>query len=365
MTRTVASIRTALGRHKTTRLALAITGLTLAGLSPSVAASASPASPASPLASPALASPSAAVGTFIFASGAGHLVGDGHNWNQSVEVESLAGSPAFNIIAFGISTAHLGGTESHFWGGQLPASDLSVNSAAVMTITSRSSLSPVASLQLTFKPTSRTTSTRDCVTGKEVIYTGTFKGSLRLTTGMRGLSFSAAHLSFGSHNTLTELKDCVFSPCHAIVWSSISGPAKNAAFAAGTSIVGPGHPAAEATIQRSVTLPGTNTLSRTDMWSIKAKPPTFSKSSKSLSLTGSPGGLVTGAGTLSHGVPSGSPPGTPKTCHSGGKNYRQTDTQYLNARYDPAQPFEAHSILNGIVKVPQPGTGRFDIVTVK
>jgi len=353
MTRTIASIRTAFGRHRKTGLALAISGLTLAALSPGVAAAASP------------ASPGAAVGTFIFASGPGHLAGDGHNWSLTVEVESLADSPRFNVIAFGISTPHLGGTESHFWGGQLPPSDLSVSSAAVMTVSSRSSLSPVASLHLTFKPTSRTTSTRDCATGKEVIYTGTLKGSLQLTTGLRGLSFHAAQLSFGSHNTLTDLKDCVFSPCHATVWSSISGPAGTAAFAAGTSLVVPGHPAAAATIQRSVTLPGTNTLSRTDMWTIRAKAPTFSKSSRSLSVTSSSGGLVTGAATLSHGVPSGSPPGTPKTCHVGGKNYRQTDTQYLNARYDPAKPFEAHSILNGIVKVPSPGTARFDIVTVK
>jgi hypothetical protein len=343
-------------RGRAIRTVLAVSGLALAGLcATGIPASASP------------AAPRAGIGTFIFGSGAGHLTAGGHTWSLAVGLESLSlgSSPAFNVVALQISTPHLGGIEKHAWGGALASGDLSVSPAAVMTINSRSSLSPFASLNLTFRPASHTTVTRDCVTGKEVVYTGALKGSVRLKTGLKGLTLTAAHLSFGGHSTLTVTGDCVSSPCHFTFWDSTSGQPKTAAFAAGTSFVVPGHAVTSALIQRSVPLPGKNRLTRMDMWSITAKAPVFDKSSRSLSVTSTPAGLITGAAALSGGKPSGSPPGTARTCHFGGKKYAQTDTEYLRARFAPSRPFEAHSILNGIVRVKRSGPARFDVVTLK
>jgi hypothetical protein len=203
------------------------------------------------------------------------------------------------------------------------------------------------------------------VSGKEVVYTGTLKGSVRLNTGLKGLKLSAAHFSFGSHSTLTVSHNCVSSPCHLTFWDTISGPPKAAPFADGTSIVIPGRTAVSASIQRTVTIPGKNRLGRSDVWTIPAKPPIFNKSSKSLSVTSTSSGLVTGAATLAHGKPSGPPFGTSRICFINGTKYTQTDTQYLNARYEASRPFEAHTILNGTVTVKRSGTGRFDIVTLK
>ncbi len=355
MNRTAGSLRAVIGRRRTS-LVLASAGLALAGLAASaVPASASPAAPRS------------GIGTFIFASGPGHLSGGGHSWSLAVGVESLplGSGTALNLMELGINTPHLGGIENHTWGGQLGSGDMSVSSAAVMTISSRSSLSPVASLNLTFRPAFRTTSTRGCVTGKEIVYTGTLKGSVRLRTGLKGLTLSAAHLSFGSRNTLTVINNCVFSQCHFTFWDSTSSPGETAAFAAGTSSAVPGHSANAVIIQRAITLPGKNGLTRSDMWSITANAPVFKKSSKSLSVTSSSSGLITGAAVLSHAKPSGSPPGTSKICYLNGKKYAQTDTQYLDARYEASRPFEAHTILNGTVTVKRSGTGRFDIVTLK
>lgn len=353
MNRTVGSGRTVLGRRRT-RQVLAASGLALAGLAASIVPAA-----ASP------AAPRAGIDSFIFTSGPGHLNGDGHKWSLAISVEALGGGTGFNVIGFQISTPHLGGTEYHSWGGQLPAGDLSANPAAVMTVDSRSSLSPVASLDLTFRPASHKTLTRDCISGNEVVYTGTLKGSVRLNTELKGLKLSAAHFSFGSHSTLTVSHDCVSSPCHLTFWDTISGPPKAAPFASGTSIVLPGRTAVSAGIQRAVAIPGINRLARADLWTIRAKAPTFNKSSKSLSVSSSSSGLVTGAATLAHGKPSGSPIGTSRICYIDGTKYTQTDTQYLNARYEASRPFEAHSILNGTVTVPRSGTGRFDVVTLK
>jgi hypothetical protein len=353
MKRTVGSVRTVIGRRRT-RLVLAASGLALAG----VAASIVPAS-ASP------AAPRAGIDSFIFTAGVGHLNGGGHKWSLTIGVEALGGGTGFNVIGFQISTPHLGGTESHTWGGQLPAGDLSASPTAVMTLNSRSSLSPVASLNLTFRPASHKTQTRDCVSGKEVVYTGTLKGSVRLNTGLKGLKLSAAHFSFGGHSTLTVSNDCVSSPCHFTFWDTISGPPKATPFASGASIVIPGRTAVSASIQRTVTIPGKNRLGRSDVWTIPAKAPTFNKSSKSLRVTSTSSGLVTGAATLAHGKPSGSPIGTSKICFINGTKYTQTDTQYLRARYEASSPFKAHTILNGTVIVKRSGTGRFDIVTLK
>jgi hypothetical protein len=353
MKRTIGSSITVIGRRRT-RLVLAASGLALAGLAATVVpASASP------------AAPHAGIDSFIFTSGVGHFNGAGHKWSLTLGVEALGGGTGINVIGFQISTPHLGGTEYHNWGGQLPAGDLSASPAAVMTLNSRSSLSPVASLNVTFRPASHKTQTRDCITGKEVVYTGTLKGSVRLNTGLKGLKLSAAHFSFGGHSTLTVNHDCVFSPCHFTFWDTISGPPKAAPFAAGTSIVVSGRAVVSATIQRTVTIPGKNRLGRFDVWTIPAKAPTFSKSSKSLSVSSSSSGLVTGAATFAHGKPSGPPFGTSRICSIDGKKYTQTDTQYLNARYQASRPFEAHTILNGTVTVKRSGTGRFDIVTLK
>ncbi len=353
MNRTAGSTRTSIGWCRTT-LTLAVSSLALAGLS----ASAIPAS-----ASASQAAPQAGITSFFFTSGVARLSGGGHVWSMNLGVVGIGAS--FDTVALGISTPHLGGVEHHTWGGQLDSGDVSVSSAAAMTINSRSSLSPVASLKLIFKPSSRKVETADCATGKEILYTGTLKGSAQLSTGLKKLSLRAAHLSFGSHNTMTVLGNCVFSPCHFISWDSSSVPSATAPFAGAIDIVVPGHSSDTAIIQRSVTIPGKNLLVRGDEWTIKTKPPVFNKSAKSLSVTSSSSGLVTGTATFSRGKPSGSPPGTPKTCLFQGKKYAQRDTQYLNARFRSARQFEAHSILNGLVKVQRSSAGRFDIVTLK
>jgi hypothetical protein len=351
MTRTIGSGRTVIGWRRT-RLVLAASGLALAGLAASIVP-----------ASASQAAPRAGIDSFIFTSGIGHLNGGGHKWSLTIAVEALGGGTGLNVIGFQISTPHLGGTESHGWGGQLPAADLSANSAAVMTLNSRSSLSPVASLNLTFRPASHKTQTRDCVSGKDVVYTGTLKGSVRLDTGLKGLKLSATHFAFGGHSMLTVNHDCVSSPCHVAFWDTSSGPPGAAPFAIGASIHG--RTAVYAGIQRTVTIPGVNRLGRSDRWTIPAKAPTFNKSSKSLSVTSTSAGLVTGAATLAHGKRSGSPLGTPRICYINGTKYTQTDTQYLDARYEASRTFEAHTILNGTVSVKRSGTGRFDIVTLK
>jgi hypothetical protein len=352
MNRTIGSVISVVGRSRTAGLVLATTGLVVVGLS----ASAVPAS-----ARPTV--PHAAIGSFSFAAGPAHLSGGGHNWSVEISVEAF-GSPNFNAIGFGITTSHLGGAENHSWGGTLGRGDLSVSSAAVMTINSRSSLSPVASLNLTFRPASHKTETANCLTGSELVYTGALKGSVRLTTGLKRLKLNGAHVSFGSHDTLTVLNTCALAPCRLSSWDASTSSSNNAATASGDSFVEPGHAMSTVFIDRFVTLPGANKLVRGDTWTMTTRAPHFTKSSKSLSVSTSSSGLITGAATLAHGKPSGSE-GAPKTCKVDGTEYSQSETEYMDARYEQSRPFEAHTILNGIVKVKPSGPADFDIITLK
>jgi hypothetical protein len=351
MNRMVSSITSAIRWRRTATSALAVSGLVLMGLSVSIG-------PAS--ASPAV--PRGEIPGFIFNSGTANLSGGGHKWAFDLAIDAFGG-PAFNSVGFGISTPHLGGTESHGWGGHLGAGGLSVSSAAVMKVSSGSSLSPVASLKLTFSPTSHKMVNADCISGSELVYTGTLKGSVSLATGLKGLKLSGTHLSFKGTNTLTVLQNCDLAPCTLSSWSSSTNAPGNAATAGGNSLAYPGRRAfSTAYVVTGVTVSKAKGIFRIDTFEVTdAKAPRFDRSSKSLSVTSS--GLVTGTATLAHGKP-----GSPiqhKTCKEDGKEYTETGSLYLKARYQPSKPFEAHTILSGTVKVNTHGTAEFQIVTIK
>jgi hypothetical protein len=354
MNRTISSIRAVIGGRRKTASAIAISGLVLVGLSASIGPAA---------ASPAV--PRTGIPGFTFASGSASLSGGGHKWAFALDVQAFGGT-AFNAVGFGISTAHLGGIENHSWGGHLGATGLSVSSSAVMTVNSGSSLSPVASLKLTFRPTSHKTESADCISGSELVYTGSLKGSVRLRTGLKGLKLSGAHLSFRGSNTLTVLQNCDLAPCALGSWESSTNLAGKGALASGTSIAFPGRRAVnEVDITTSATLSKAKELFRIDTFEISdAKAPHFDKASKSLSVTSTRSGIVTGSATLAHGKPDSSQV-IHKTCKVEGKEYTATGTAYVKAHYEPSRPFEAHTILSGTVKVKPDGPADFTIVTLK
>jgi|HubBroStandDraft_1064217.scaffolds.fasta_scaffold57995_2 hypothetical protein len=347
MNRTISSIRSVIGWPRTAILALATAGLVVAGLSASVVpASASPAAPRS------------GINEFVFMASGGHVTGGGHTWNLNVDLESFG--TAVTSAAFEISTPHLGGTESYTWGGILGNGDWSVSPSAALTINTHSSLSPVT-LNLSFNPTSHKTEKADCSTGSDLVYTGTLSGSVEVTTGLKGLKLSGAHVSFGDKNTLSVISHCVQDPCNIEGWDSSTNSPANSATATGIVAQIPGRVVSSVVVDTSVTLK--NNVFRLSSWQVETKAPVFNKSSKSLSVISTSSGLVTGAATLAHGKQTGTT--ETGTCYINGKKYSQSAADYERATYEPSRQFEAHTILSGTVKVNPHGVADFDIVTIK
>ncbi len=138
--------------------------------------------------------------SYFFTSGTVGITSGGHTWKLQVSlIGGSSGGPV--IIDVLIETPHLSGTEIHDWGMQMPGADFTVNkTTGAATINSHSDLSPVASLDLTYKPTAHTAGT--CSSGSETDYTGTLTGSVTLTTGLKGLKLSDAKATFSTPNTL-------------------------------------------------------------------------------------------------------------------------------------------------------------------
>jgi hypothetical protein len=109
------------------------------------------------------------------------ITSGGHTWSLNVSlIGGSSGGPV--IVDVLIETPHLSGTEIHDWGMQMPGADFTVNkTTGAATVNSLSDLSPVASLNLSYKPASHTAGT--CSSGSETDYLGTLAGSVTLTTG--------------------------------------------------------------------------------------------------------------------------------------------------------------------------------------
>jgi hypothetical protein len=102
---------------------------------------------------------------------------------------------------------------------------------------------------------------------------------------------------------------------------------------------------------------------RTDLTTIKAKAPKFDKAAKTLSVSSSASGAVTGSATLSHAHVLFS---ETMTCALPGQTYTEHETDYSATFASPAgKHFEARTILTGRIKVAGSGSGTFSIVTLK
>ncbi len=311
----------------------------------------------------AAAAPASAVTnlSYFLTSGTVAITSGGHTWSLNVSlIGGSSGGPV--IIDVLIETPHLSGTEIHDWGMQMPGADFTVNkTTGAATINSHSDLSPVASLSLSYKPTSHTAGT--CSAGTETDYTGTLTGSVTLTTGLKGLKLSDATATFSTPNTLQVDKACVPPPaCAFASWGGGLGGAATAPTAAGIAAGTPGHLIHFTDVERRVSLSAPAGATRIDAAEVKATAPVFSAKAKSLTVKGLTSGEVTGAGVISGAKLV--TPGT-ETCTLAGKTYTQTSTSYDEASWSSSTQFKASTILTGTLKVATTGSGEFDIVTLK
>ena len=329
-----------------------------AGLVVAIAGASAAALPASA----STAAPHIAPAFYSFTSGSGSLSGGGHTWQVLAGVQASGGT---NVVGVTIQTAHLGGLEQHSWTGLVAANAVTISSSGAMAISSGAGLAPYATVKLTFKPTAHKSSTANCLTGSETNYTGTFSGSVTLNTGLKGLKLNGSHITFKGTNQLTDLGNCQLAPC---TWSSWTSPSNSdGAFAGGMTFSYPGHPTlSNIDIINVKTLSTKRTLFRSDSFIVSKIPqPKFSKSTRSLSFTAGSAGLITGAGTLSHGKPGSFLSPGEKTCKFNGQLYSVSGTQYAKATFKSSKQFVAHSILNGLIKIKTTGTNSFALTTLK
>jgi len=310
------------------------------------------------------AAPAASAATnlgYFLTSGTVGITSGGHTWKLQVSlIGGSSGGPV--IIDVLIEAPHLSGTELHDWGMQMPGGDFTVNSATgSAAINTHSDLSPVASLNLAYKPTSHTKGT--CSAGSETDYAGTLTGSVTLTTGLKGLKLSNTKATFATPNTLQVDNACVPPvSCLFATWGGGLGGSPSAPTANGITTGTPGHLGHLAQVGRRVDLSAPTGATRTDGAFISAPAPVFNAKAKSLTVKGSTSGVVTGAGVISK--PKVTTPGTEK-CTLDGKTYTQTSTLYDGASWSSTTQFEAKTILTGTLKAATTGSGEFDIITLK
>jgi hypothetical protein len=298
--------------------------------------------------------------SYFLTSGTVGITSGGHTWNLQVSLigGSSGGPVTIDVL---IETPHLSGTEIHDWGMQMPGADFTVNkTTGAATINTHSDLSPVAALNLSYKPTSHTAGT--CSAGSETDYLGSLTGSVTLTTGLKGLKLSDAKAAFGAPNSLQVDAACVPPlACSFATWGGGLGGAKTAPTAAGITTGTPGHQVHFTNVTQKVSLAAPGGATRTDGAAVRASAPAFNSKAKSLTVKGLASGAVTGAGVISGAKTV--IPGT-ETCTLAGKTYTQTSTSYLGASFSSTKQFKASTILTGTLKVATKGGGEFDLVTL-
>lgn len=307
--------------------------------------------------------PAASPLSYFLTSGQVPVRAGGHTWELSVQVsKTTLGGPGSALIQ--IETPHLSGDEAHDWTfGDFPAKDLTVSASGSASASSGSSLSPIASLTLAFKPSSHLV-TSCSGGGRQTTYSGQLTGSVRLATGLHKLTLTTKKVTFGRPSTLAVSTDfCVPSACSFASWSASSAKAFQPPFAlaVGIQVGRPRHLLYFAEVEHLVQLSKSDEILRSDGAIIKTSTPAFSKSRKTLSITTSKDGAVTGSAVIGPAKA-----GTPDTftCMADGVSYRETDVSY-NGRYSsPAgRQLEAHTLLTGVQKIGRKGTGGFDIIT--
>lgn len=366
-----------LARHACLRAAaglLAVAGLAALPLTaiPAAGAVTAPAA-ARPTAAPApggggfprLASLSPAAGpvSYYLNSGQVAVKAGGRTWDLTVSLsKSSLGVPGQALAQ--ITTPYKGGDEAHDWTfGDFPAKDMTVSSGGSASASSGSALSPILALTLAFKPSSHKIAS--CSGGgSQTTYTGKLTGSVKLVTGLHKLTVTATRVTFGQPSTLAVSTDfCVPSACSFASWDASSAKSLNPPFtlAAGVQVGLPGHLHYFADIDRVSELSKAKEILRDDGAIIKTSAPAFSKSRKTLSITTSKNGAVTGSAVIGPAKA-----GTPDTfaCTADGTSYTETDVSYTGRFTSPAgRVLAAHTMLTGTEQVGRAGSGGFDIIT--
>jgi hypothetical protein len=320
-----------------------------------VAATGAPASLAATKARPA-----ATAETWDLTSGTASFKSDGHTW--SLEVGALGGRSSTvtgtNEVNFYISTPHLSGTEFHGWDTSTPApaKDFTVTGSGGATLSTGTFMSPIASFSLKFAPSSHAKEV--CSSGKGTVYKGVLSGKVSLKTGLHGVGVSKK-LTFKGTELIVSQSCVPPLPCFLANWAAGSS----------TGVLAEGYEARFSAKTESYAVVGkfeaktaSKVLERSDEAFIAAPAPVFDAKTKSLTVSASKAGIVTGAGVIAHTVE----PVKPQTgtCSIGKQKYTETESFY-DGTFTASKLFVAHTLLTGNLTAPKTSAGEFEIITLK
>ncbi len=320
------------------------------------------AAPASLAATSAPTKPALTAESFDLVSGPASFSSGGHTWQ--LEVSALGGQSTTkagtNLVTFEISTPYLGGTESHDWDTTTPApaSDLSVTSSGSATLSTGSYLSPVAAFSVKFTPTSHTAEA--CATGKGTVYKGVLSGQVKVNTGLHGVGVSKK-LTFNGSQLIVNPTCVLPSLCSLSIWEAGS-TSPGAVLVSGYQLGVPGKILSYTSVGKFDATTTSKVLERSDLAFIKAPVPAFDSSTKTLTVSSSASGIVTGAGTIAHSTEEGKP--FTGGCKLDGQSYSYTVALY-EGKFTASKTFVAHTLLTGTLTGPKSGTGGFEIITLK
>jgi hypothetical protein len=310
----------------------------------------------------AVAAPAATgIGYQLNSGNASFKVG-GHTWELQLSVlgGKLGKITGLNLVSFSISTSHLGGTEEHSWSDDLvPSKDLSVSSKGGATLKTGSSMNPILSVSLAFSPTSHAKASCD-PGGSGTVYSGKLSGTVHFNAGLGGVKVSKK-LTFGKPDTL-EVSHACTPPTACDLESWIAAGRSTTLLTAGALVGEPPHQKWEVSVERSGVKTSVKGMTRADGGLSVSPAPKFGAGDKSLTVSGSAGGTVTGAAEFTHATLFEHP--ATFACVFGGKKYTETERNYLG-EFTSSKEFEAHTLITGVILAPKTGTGLFSTISMK
>lgn len=292
---------------------------------------------------------------------------NGQSWDLAVSwVEVSASFPASVYVQIERTvTSPDAGYEAHSWSIPVKTNSLTFSSSTGKgSLNPGSETSPLASIDLAFDASSH--QAVSCSSGSATRYTGTLTGKLTLVTGLSGGgTIGSSAMKFVANSPEVEVDSgCVPKPTAQPCAAGTDFDAIGASSAPGVVAISSGTGSTEQiAVVRQTDLSAPSGAVRSDQAGLtKAPAPTYSASTKKVSVTTSSSGIVTGSATLSGGKQSTSK----STCKSGGVTYTLTDLSDPSATYasPSGKALAAHTSLTGVFSAPAKiADAEYDVTT--
>lgn len=284
---------------------------------------------------------------------------NGKAWQFGLSTSQLGPTDQLDLH---LTRSAAGGAESHYWTVPSTSPLVTFNQATGQgTLKTPSSTAALTTVNMTFKATRHHNAS--CISGSETVYVGNLTGRATLITHMTGGgTVGGQHLAFTAGTTsLYADNGCIPSfptnnQCFKSASYSASSPNARSLFGYG------GGSSSFIQVSHNVSITNPAGTTREDTASAtSASAPVFDKTAKSMKVTGSTSGLVTGSGRivaskLSHST---------RSCKLAGKTY--TEDQFISsgAKFTntTGHPIVGHTILTGRLTIASGGNADFDVET--